>query len=189
MNKTELRHHYLRKRLSLGPDDVDYLSQQICQNFFTIKYLSQKRYFHIFLPIAHNKEINTWPIINALWSKKKKVIVPISDFKNFQMANFFLTPKTKLEDNHYGIPEPVNADIAPSKDIQVVIVPLLAFDDGGFRVGYGKGFYDKFLNCLDAHVMRIGLSFFEATEGIDNIEEWDEKLHFCVTPSKVYEFW
>ncbi len=188
MNKTELRHDYLKKRLSLGADDVDYLSQLICKNFFTIKYLSQKRYFHTFLPIAHNKEINTWPIVKALWSQKKKVIVSISDFKNFQMANFFLTPKTKLEVNDFGIPEPVNADIAHSKEIQVVIVPLLAFDEGGFRVGYGKGFYDKFLNCLEPHVVRIGLSFFGATDSIDNVEEWDEKLHFCVTPTKVYEF-
>ncbi len=189
MNKTDLRHLFLKKRLSLSVDDVDFFSQLICRNLFTIKPLNQKRYFHIFLPIAHNKEINTWPIINALWEMKKKVIVPISDFKNFQMANFFLTPKTKLEENNYGIPEPIHATSAPSKNIQVVILPLLAFDNAGFRVGYGKGFYDKFLNCLDPHVIRIGVSFFEAAENIENVEEWDEKLHFCVTPAKVYEFW
>lgn len=188
MNKTDLRHNFLQKRLSLSVDDVDFLSRLICRNFFTVKTINQKRYFHFFLPIAHNKEVNTWPIIQTLWDQKKKVVVPISDFTNFQMTNFFLTPRTKLVENQYGIPEPQDADIAHSSKLQVVVVPLLAFDREGYRVGYGKGFYDKFLNCVDHHVVRIGLSFFEAVECIENVEEWDERLHYCVTPSKVYEF-
>ena len=189
MNKTDLRHSFLQKRLSFSVDDVDFLSQQICRNFFSIKAINLKRYFHIFLPIAHNKEVNTWPIIHTLWRERKKVIVPVSDFVNFQMTNFFLEPKTNLVDNQFGIPEPQTDNIAHSSKIQVVLVPLLAFDMNGFRVGYGKGFYDKFLNILDHHVVRIGLSFFESVESIDNVEEWDEKLHYCVTPNQVYEFW
>ncbi len=188
MNKTDLRHYYLQKRLTLSVDDVDFLSQVIRKNFFNIKTIQQKEVFHTFLPIAHNKEINTWPIINELWDQGKKVIAPVSDFTNFQMTNFYLEKHTRLGDSKFGIPEPVDGEIAHSRDIQVVIIPLLAFDLQGYRVGYGKGFYDKFLSCLDVHVVRIGLSFFDPTECVDDAEEWDEKLHFCVTPTKVHEF-
>lgn len=188
MNKTELRHQFLQKRLSLSRDDIDFLSQSICGNFFSVKPVNERENFHIFLPIAHNKEINTWPVIKNLWAKNKKVIVPISDFTNYQMTNYYLTENTYLKENKYGIPEPVNAEVAKSKYIDVVILPLLAFDSLGYRVGYGKGFYDKFISCLDQPVLKIGFSFFPPVETIVDIGEWDEKLDYCITPEKVYAF-
>jgi len=72
--------------------------------------------------------------------------------------------------------------------IQVVFIPLLAFDLLGNRVGYGKGYYDTFLkNCNDS-ILKIGLSLFEAEKEIIDIHENDVPLNFCVTPEQVYEF-
>lgn len=188
MTKTELRHHYLQKRLSLAKDDIDYLSQSICDRFFSLKEVHEKHFFHIFLPIVHNKEINTWPIIKGLWDAGKKVIVPISDFANYQMTNYFMEEDTVLEENKYGIPEPVDAEVARSENIDIVIFPLLAFDTLGYRVGYGKGFYDKFIRVLRHKVVKVGLSFFAPVEGIEDIAEWDERLDYCITPDQVYIF-
>ncbi|MFZ0597958.1 MAG: 5-formyltetrahydrofolate cyclo-ligase, partial [Flavobacterium sp.] len=72
--------------------------------------------------------------------------------------------------------------------IEVVFVPLLAFDNVGNRVGYGKGFYDKFLAQCKPRTIKIGLSFFEAENQIDDVFESDVKLDYCVTPEKIFRF-
>ena len=104
------------------------------------------------------------------------------------MAHFLLTDNTKIKKNEYNIPEPVNGLEVPSNKIDVVFVPLLAFDKTGNRVGYGKGFYDKFLSECKPDAIKIGLSFFEAEELISDIFEGDIKLDYCVTPNDVYSF-
>ncbi|MNY64409.1 5-formyltetrahydrofolate cyclo-ligase family protein [compost metagenome] len=70
----------------------------------------------------------------------------------------------------------------------MVFVPLLAFDIHGNRIGYGKGFYDKFLAECKPETIKIGLSFFEAVNQIDDVFESDIKLDYCVAPEKIYQF-
>jgi len=72
--------------------------------------------------------------------------------------------------------------------IDMVITPLLAFDDKGYRVGFGKGFYDRFFASLNKEVKRIGISLFESCENIEDINEHDIPLTHCVTPNKTYSF-
>ena len=76
----------------------------------------------------------------------------------------------------------------PTSKIEVVFVPLLAFDKKGNRVGYGKGFYDRFLSECNPETIKIGLSFFEPEELIEDVFENDVKLDYCVTPDEVYQF-
>ena len=72
--------------------------------------------------------------------------------------------------------------------IDVVFVPLLAYDKQGNRVGYGKGFYDKFLSECKSNVVKIGLSFFDPEEFIEDVFENDVKLNICITSLEVYNF-
>jgi 5-formyltetrahydrofolate cyclo-ligase len=104
------------------------------------------------------------------------------------MTHFLLTDNTKIKKNEYNIPEPVDGLEVPTKKIDVVFVPLLAFDKSGHRAGYGKGFYDKFLTKCKPETIKIGLSFFEAEDQIEDVFENDVKLDYCVTPNEVYEF-
>lgn len=104
------------------------------------------------------------------------------------MTHFLLTDNTKIKKNEYNIPEPVNGLPVPVENIEVVFVPLLAFDVFGNRIGYGKGFYDKFLANCKPETVKIGLSFFESVNQIDDIFESDIKLDYCVTPQKIYTF-
>ena len=67
-------------------------------------------------------------------------------------------------------------------------MPLLAFDKQGHRVGYGKGFYDVFLNKCKPETIKIGLSFYEAEDAIDDVFENDVKLDYCITPKTIYTF-
>jgi 5-formyltetrahydrofolate cyclo-ligase len=104
------------------------------------------------------------------------------------MSHFLLTDNTKIKKNEYNIPEPISGLPVPTEMIDVVFVPLLAYDKQGNRVGYGKGFYDKFLSQCKPDVIKIGLSFFDAEEQIDDILETDVKLNFCVIPNNTYLF-
>jgi len=104
------------------------------------------------------------------------------------MTHFLLTDSTKFAKNKYGISEPVDGLEVPVAKIDVVFVPLLAFDKLGHRVGYGKGFYDTFLMECRPETLKIGLSFFEAEESIDDVWEGDRKLDYCITPKTIYKF-
>lgn len=111
----------------------------------------------------------------------------IRDRRN-TMSHFLLTDNTVLKKSLYGIPEPIDGiEIAPNK-IDVVFIPLLAFDNMGNRVGYGKGFYDQFLSECNPDVIKIGLSFFEPEPFIEDVNENDIPLNYCVTPNKVFYF-
>ena len=91
-------------------------------------------------------------------------------------------------ENFFGIAEPAGGNKISPKEIDLVLVPLLAFDQKGYRVGYGKGFYDKFLSECRMDVIKIGLSFFEAEEQIADINQFDISLNYCVTPKRIYDF-
>ena len=151
-----------------------------------------KTYFHIFLPIAEHKEVNTEYILHLLSGKDKEIVISKTDFVSRNMTHFLLTDNTKIKKNEHHIPEPLDGPDAsgevPTHKIEVVFVPLLAFDKTGHRAGYGKGFYDKFLTECKPETIKIGLSFFEAEERIADIFESDVKLNYCVTPNEVYKF-
>jgi 5-formyltetrahydrofolate cyclo-ligase len=99
-----------------------------------------------------------------------------------------LTDNTKFQKSEYNIYEPVDGLEVPTSKIDVVFVPLLAYDTKGNRVGYGKGFYDNFLSKCKEDVVKIGLSFFEPEEAIDDVFETDIRLDYCVTPMTLYSF-
>lgn len=70
----------------------------------------------------------------------------------------------------------------------MVLIPLLAFDKNGYRVGYGKGFYDRFLAECRPDVVKVGLSVFEPIDEITDLNEFDIKMDFCITPNRVWQF-
>jgi 5-formyltetrahydrofolate cyclo-ligase len=187
MNKTELRQKYKALRNSLSKNEVEEMSLAVANKILTLQ-LWEKTYFHIFLPITEQKEVNTEFILHLLSGKDKEIIVSKADFQTRNMTHFLLTDNTKIKKNEYNIPEPLDGIEVPSNKIDVVFVPLLAFDKKGHRVGYGKGFYDKFLSECKPDVIKIGLSFFEPEELITDVFEADIQLDYCVTPNEIYSF-
>lgn len=123
------------------------------------------------------------------WLKKHhpgiQILVPRADFETSLMTHHYFDGLEDLEMNAYHIPEPAKAKIHTGK-IDMVIVPLIAFDKNGYRVGYGKGFYDRFLQGIAAK--KIGLSLLDELLEIDNVNEHDVKLDQCITPEKTYIF-
>lgn len=191
MQKTSLRREMLLKRQSYRPAEITARSQQICQQFFKKFPVSGLRTIHVFLPITSKNEVNTWFIIQHLQTNypEIKIAVPVTNPANQTLLHYLFTPKTDLQFNEWKIPEPVNAVQIPESVIDLVLVPLLAFDEKGHRVGYGKGYYDRFLNFCRPDVITVGLSFEEKPVPlIQDIYEGDRALQFVVTPSIVYQF-
>jgi 5-formyltetrahydrofolate cyclo-ligase len=100
-----------------------------------------------------------------------------------------LINETKIVENKWGIPEPVDGEKCFPEVFDFVFVPLLVCDQYGNRIGYGKGFYDAFLKKCKKSCKFIGLSHFELEqERIEDILETDIPLHYCITPTKVHSF-
>ena len=187
MNKKELRLKYKSLRKSLKTEEIEAFSISVANQLLKIP-IWNKTYFHIFLPIEALNELNTEYILHILSGKDKEIVVSKSNFDTTTMKHFLLTDNTKIIKNEFNIPEPVDGLEVPVFKIEVVFVPLLAFDEIGNRVGYGKGFYDKFLAECNSETVKIGLSFFEAEFEITDVNANDIRLDYCVTPNKVYEF-
>ncbi|SDQ10348.1 5-formyltetrahydrofolate cyclo-ligase [Flagellimonas zhangzhouensis] len=187
MLKHELRKKYKNLRLELNESKISDLSLILANQALQIP-IWDFFYFHIFLSIEEQKEIDTLPLITLLQGKDKNVVVPKVRGVN-SMENYLLTDSTPFKKNKWGIPEPVDGIVIQEDKIDVVFIPLLAFDAMGNRVGYGKGFYDTFLGKCRTETVKIGLSFFSAeTEPISDVHENDVKLDYCITPEKVYAF-
>lgn len=187
MQKKDLRLKYKNLRQTLSLDEIEDKSLAIANKLLGVD-IWDKIYYHIFLTMEEQREVHTDFILSILSGKDKDIIVSRSDFGDMRMVHYLLTDNTRLVKNQYGIPEPADGIEVPSQKIDVVFVPLLAFDQKGQRVGYGKGFYDRFLNECRQDVITVGLSFFEAEEEPIETNATDVPLDYCVTPLKVYSF-
>lgn len=186
-DKNELRQQYKAKRKALNPLQIEELSLTIANNCLMLP-IWKKNNYHLFLSIQNQHEIDTSFLLNILQGKDKNVIVSKSNFKTYEMEHFLLTDNTPIKINAYGIPEPQSGISIPPSNIDVVFIPLLAYDNFGNRVGYGKGFYDRFLEECPKDCIKVGLSFFPPEKTAIATNENDIPLDFCITPEKNYSF-
>ena len=194
MTKMDLRKKYKELRQQLLGEQIEDKSLAIANRLLQLDAMPAGRqvwdntYFHLFLTIEEQKEVDTEFILQILAGKDKEIVVAKSNFETLEMTNYLLTDSTKFQKNDYNIYEPVDGIEVPTTKIDVVFVPLLAYDTKGHRVGYGKGFYDNFLSNCKEDVIKIGLSFFEPENSIDDVSASDIRLDYCVTPMTLYSF-
>ncbi len=188
MNKQELRKQYLAKRKTLSKNEVEERSIAIANQILKLDIWDYQNY-HLFLPIQKQNEVQTDAILNIIMGKDKNVIISKSNFEDFSMTHHLLTDATQLKISKYGIPEPIDPSFnVDEKDIDVVFVPLLAFDHHGHRIGYGKGFYDRFLSKCRPTTKKIGLSFFEPLDHEIPTGDKDLPLDVVVSPYQIFNF-
>lgn len=188
-SKKELRHTYRAKRCQLSIAREAVLNSMLLNQFMKID-LSKVSLLHVFIPIEKYHEPNTYAIINYLqeFYPQIKIVVSRSNVEDYSMRHYLFDTQMRFEKNAWGISEPTaGVEVAPS-DIDMVLVPLLIFDLFGYRVGYGKGFYDRFFSQCKVDVQRIGLSFFEPIDVIMDRNEHDVQLTQAVTPYHIYHF-
>ncbi|EAQ40769.1 5-formyltetrahydrofolate cyclo-ligase [Polaribacter sp. MED152] len=181
MTKSELRKIYKEKRQQLSANVIQQFTSNIYEQVYNLD-ISQVKTAHIFLTLKKFKEIDTTPIIDYLRSENIKIVVSKSDFTNNTLSHFYLEKDTQIELNKYEIPEPKNAIQAKETDLDLVFVPLLISDENNFRVGYGKGFYDRFLAKCRKDVITVGLNFFKPVDEITDKNEFDIPLDKVIYP-------
>ena len=167
MLKKGLRNHYTQLRMSMDTETLDKASLSLTNQLLKIP-IWDYTYYHLFLQIAEKKEIDTSYILTLLQGRDKEVVIPRIGKEN-QLEHLLLTDNTRIVKNKWNIPEPLNGLQVPVEQIEVVFIPLLAFDEKGHRVGYGKGFYDIFLSVCRPDTLKIGLYLFEATPVISDV--------------------
>lgn len=174
------------RRTALSKAEMVEINASLLRQFSILDF-TEINSIHIFLPIVEKNEPDTFLMIDWLKAHQPqiKIIVPKADFDTALMTNHHYEGKEDLQENLYKILEPQKGALHTG-DVDMVIIPLLAFDMSGNRVGYGKGFYDRFLQPMGTR--KIGLSLFSELTVIDDVNVHDVKLDECLTPEKRYVF-
>ena len=184
-NKVFLRQLFKKHRSELTDNEVKDLNKAIFKNLMKTDLLKKTNY-HIYLSNYLNNEVETDEVIKLLFKKNKRVYVPKIIGEN--LIHIEINKNTTYFENHFSIREPLSTNPSDPSIFDVVFIPLLAYDKSGERVGYGAGYYDRFLLNTKKNVLKVGLSFFEPVEKILNVEEHDIKLDYVITPKIVYDF-
>ena len=189
MVKSILRKEYLEKRNGLTEADINEFESKIIDLFPTIA-LQGIMHLLSYYPIPERKEFNTViceeyltlenPALEVYWPKMYE--------DDMRMEAIAKNKDTILVKNRFGIMEPAGDESIEPQLVDAVFVPLIAFDLKGFRVGYGKGFYDRYLARCAQDVVKLGFSYFEPVDSIGDIDQFDVPLNYCITPTRVYEF-
>ena len=189
MTKQELRKIYLNKRKALSQAEYIQLSHQLCENFFAGVDLSFVKVLHTFLPITEKREPDTWLIIDRIRREFPhiRLSIPRVNTASNKLENFYFEGLHQLETSNWGVPEPKQGIPTPTAKVDMVLVPLLAYDMQGHRLGYGKGYYDKLLAHCRPDTKKTGLSFFKAENRLP-AHDADIRLNEIVTPSGLLAF-
>jgi 5-formyltetrahydrofolate cyclo-ligase len=187
LNKAQLRKKYLEDRKQLSLQEFEEKNELLRSRLFQ-ELDAHQGMAHIFLPIKDKKELDTWPILHWLWGKGWNTCASITHFDDNRLSHAQIDANSTFDENKWGVPEPINALPVLPTQIDLVLVPLLCFDLKGHRIGYGKGYYDRFLSECRQEAVKIGLCIADPVEEITDPSPQDITLDMCVTPQQVYRF-
>lgn len=186
--KSTLRKVYLRKRKTLTDKEYNRRNDLILKYFQDGLPSFKNLFVHVFLSIEKQREVQTWPIIECIKKQGGTVVISRSDTNSNKMEHFQLDENTVLHESKWGILEPTSGRKIDVTDIDVVLVPLIVADKHGGRIGYGKGYYDRFLAGCRPDIQKIGLSLSPLLDKIQNLEPFDVPLDSCIYPGGMYGF-
>jgi 5-formyltetrahydrofolate cyclo-ligase len=192
MTKAELRSIFKQKRQALTAAQVANGSLAVARLFFSFFEIEKMKAVHCYLPLRRQNEVDTFPIIYTIQEKylQTQVVVPRTIPNTKSLEHYQWLPDMTLTLNKWGILEP-NPDVNIQyqiSNLNLVIVPLLAYDRAGNRVGYGQGFYDTFLASCSPDVLKVGVSLFEPVAQISDVSPLDIRLDYCITPQRVWRW-
>lgn len=189
MEKEQLRRLFKQRRLELSDEQVKQLDGQVLAGLQELDY-TRISFLHVYLAIRRFKEFDLKDFI--VWIREThplvRIVVSQTDFDTGMLRHFVMDEHTIIVENRWGIPEPANEheliEISPEQ-LDAVLVPLLAYDRYGNRLGYGKGFYDRFLRECRDDILKIGISYFDPLDEPIPADEWDMPLDKVVCPNGI----
>lgn len=189
MTKKQLRQQFSAQRQSMSMPDMHQLVAGMLHHFQQIA-LPSIHHFLSFKASTAKQEVPVHFFEEWITEEYRQAVVcfPKADFASSQMEAYADDDDIEMEETVYGIEQPVSGNIVLPGQLDVVLVPLLAFDEQGFRIGYGKGFYDRYLARCRPDVIKIGVSFFGPVPIISDTDQYDVPLSYCVTPQRLYVF-
>jgi 5-formyltetrahydrofolate cyclo-ligase len=189
MLKKEARKTYDKKRRELSYSDRLRWDDLILINFQTVE-LPQLSAVFSFYPMEERNEVNAFIITDYLHFRNPmlQICYPKMEIDEPNMEAIACHADTIFEANPINILEPLENKVIAAEDLDLVLVPMLVCDLNGNRVGFGKGYYDRYLSRCRPECLKVGLSYFEPVDSIDDANEFDVPLDLCITPEKVYVF-
>ena len=187
MTKEEVRQHARNIRQQLSDDAISMGSKAVAEFFFN-EFNITNQDIHVYITKEGSHEINTSLIIDQLFKKHPDttLVTSSSNFEDNTLRHFIFDKSTTFKNNRYYIPEPV-AGKPYDREPDIIIIPLLGYDKQGHRVGYGRGFYDRFLIDYPKS-FKVGLSLLDPVDNIEDTDSWDVKLDYCINPRGVITF-
>ncbi len=188
MTKAAIRKLYRQKRMDISASAKERLEDLMLIQFQSLK-LEIPDNIMTFAPIEIYNEYNPILIEEYCFFKNQaaRLIYPVTNLKNNTVQPFITKEDTLFEVNEFQIDEPVNGIPVLPIEIEMMFLPLLGFNEDGYRVGYGKGFYDRLINDCNPDMLKIGFSYFGEVV-IDDINEYDKKMDICITPDCIFQF-
>ncbi len=183
--KQNLRKKLLEQRKSLSEESYLQKSVQICKRLTEQAEFKKAQTIHCYVSINKRREVNTHPLIKKMPEDRKRVVVPFMQIEKGTLLHIELNHYDDLKPNRWGVLEPQKGNEVDPKELDLVIVPMVGGDSHKNRIGYGKGFYDRFLqqpNCP-----KIGLLFEECLVEKVPVEGFDVGLDRIMTEDKVIE--
>jgi 5-formyltetrahydrofolate cyclo-ligase len=189
MLKKEARKHFMQLRTDMTPQQQQKWDDLILIQFQTVELPFLERVMS-FYSIFEKKEVNTFILTDYLHFRNPSLTIayPRMNVADNSMEAIACTADAAFTDNEFGITEPIGDDIIDPETLDLVLVPLLAFDEKGHRIGYGKGYYDRFLARCSPECIKVGVSYFGPVPAIGDAAEFDIPLDLCITPQQVYVF-
>lgn len=189
MDKQTLRKEYKEKRKSLTHKQLTQMDDLLLLQLQRFSF-EDVRYVLSYMPISRWNEPGTKLLTRYMQfiMPDIQICYPKTNMETGTMEAIAIDDTTELETNIWGITEPMTGLVVDPIAIDVILLPLLICDKKGNRVGYGKGFYDKYILQCDPSTIKIGISFFQPIEEISDVLETDQKLDYCITPMDIYAF-
>ncbi len=187
----QLRNKLNAKRKTLSPTKVANTAISISQNLWQLPELQRAKNIGCYIGV--NGEASCVEFMRNAYTRKKRIFVPVLRKNNMEFYRLF--PDSELQNNQFNIPEPVPTEqnLMPAQNLNVILVPLLAFDLSGNRLGMGGGYYDKLLSFTKRRdkfrrPLLVGMAY--DFQKIDKIvaNHWDIPMHIVATETQTYRF-
>lgn len=181
--KSELRKKILKEREQLDSQTWQSKSDLIIEKVHELEEFRKAHFIHVYVSMNERKEVSTDPLVEELLASDKNLVVPVTNFEDGTLIHSLLTDKNDLKQNKWGVKEPEIIKEIDVKKLDMIIIPMAAADRYGNRLGYGKGFYDRFLS--ESNAFKAGLVFSDFIFSEIPTESFDEKLDAIITENEV----